>query len=181
MSCGAKLPVYTFLAMIFFPNHAGLVIFGLYFFGILMAMLTGLFLKKTIFKTEPGNFVMELPPYHFPTFNGIMLHTWFRLKDFLLRASRTSLIVIVAINILGVIKVPNVLSKDKEMVSVLEVGGHALTPVLKPMGIQSDNWPASVALITGLFAKEAIVGTLHSLYSGELLSMDCVDEEEPED
>lgn len=181
MSCGAKLPVYTFLAMIFFPRHAGLVIFGLYFFGIVMAMLTGLLLKKTIFKTEPGNFVMELPPYHFPTFNGIMLHTWFRLKDFILRAGKTILIVIVVINILGVIKMPNILSKEKERVSVLEIGGHALTPVLKPMGIETENWPASVALITGLFAKEAIVGTLHSLYSGEELSMDFDDDEEPAD
>lgn len=181
MSCGAKLPVYTFLAMIFFPRHAGLVIFGLYFFGIVMAMLTGLLLKKTIFKTEPGNFVMELPPYHFPTFNGIMLHTWFRLKDFILRAGKTILIVIVIINILSVIHIPNFFSKEKEKVSILEVGGHALTPVLKPMGIESQNWPASVSLITGLFAKEAIVGTLQSLYSGDKLSMDFDDDEETPD
>ncbi|HHV37506.1 MAG TPA: ferrous iron transport protein B [Candidatus Cloacimonetes bacterium] len=181
MSCGAKLPVYTFLAMIFFPRHAGLVIFALYFFGIVMAMLTGLLLKKTIFKSEPGNFVMELPPYHFPTFNGIMLHTWFRLKDFILRAGKTILIVIVVINILSVIHIPNIFSPQKEKVSVLEVGGHALTPILKPMGIESENWPASVALITGLFAKEAIVGTLQSLYSGEKLSMDFDEDEETPD
>ncbi|HCM15388.1 MAG TPA: ferrous iron transport protein B, partial [Candidatus Cloacimonas sp.] len=108
MSCGAKLPVYTFLAMIFFPQRADIVIFGLYFFGIVMAMLTGLLLKNTVFKSEPGNFVMELPPYHVPTFNGTMLHTWFRLKDFIIRAGKTILIVIVIINVLSVIMVPNI-------------------------------------------------------------------------
>lgn len=165
MSCGAKLPVYTFMAMIFFPRRADLVIFGLYLFGIVMALLTGLLLKKTIFRTEPGNFVMELPPYHVPTFNGILLHTWHRLKDFILRAGKTILIVIVVINILQVISVPSFLNPSAEKVSVLELGGKTITPLLSPMGIKMDNWPASVALITGLFAKEAIVGTLQGLYT----------------
>lgn len=171
MSCGGKLPVYLFMAMIFFPRHADLVIFGLYLFGIVMAMATGLLLKKTIFKSEPGNFVMELPPYHVPTFNGIMMHTWFRLKDFVLRAGKTILLVIFIINILQIIMVPNVFSPEREKASVLEIAGHAITPVLKPIGIEKDNWPASVALITGIFAKEAIVGTMQSLYSGDEMSM----------
>ncbi|TFG36528.1 MAG: ferrous iron transport protein B, partial [Candidatus Aminicenantes bacterium] len=85
MSCGAKLPVYTFLAMIFFPKGANLVVFGLYMTGIILAMLTGLLLKKTLFKTQPSDFVMELPAYHLPTLNGIMMHAWHRLKDFILR------------------------------------------------------------------------------------------------
>jgi len=177
MSCGAKLPVYTFLAMIFFPQRASIVIFGLYFFGVIMAMLTGLLLKKTIFKSEPGNFVMELPSYHVPTFNGIMLHTWFRLKDFILRAGKTILTVIVAITILQAITVPNIFSPQREKVSVLEVAGHAITPALEPIGINADNWAASVALITGLFAKEVIVGTMQSLYSGTDLSMEMVEED----
>jgi len=180
MSCGAKLPVYTFLAMIFFPRRADIVIFGLYFFGIVMAMITGLLLKKTVFKEEPGNFVMELPPYHVPTFNGIMLHTWFRLKDFILRAGKTILIVIIVINILSVVMLPNFFSPQRERVSILQVGGHLITPVLQPMGIQSENWEASVAIITGLFAKEAIVGTMQSLYSGAELSMEMA-EDDPED
>ncbi len=177
MSCGAKLPVYTFLAMIFFPHRADIVIFGLYLFGIVMAMLTGLLLKKTVFKTEPGNFVMELPPYHVPTFNGIMLHTWFRLKDFILRAGKTILIVIFIINLLSVVMVPNIFSPEREKVSILQVGGHAITPLLFPIGIQADNWAASVSLITGLFAKEAIVGTMQSLYSGADLSMEIAETE----
>lgn len=162
ISCGAKLPVYTFLGMLFFPRHADLVIFGLYMFGILMAMLTGFMLKKTVFRSEPGNFVMELPPYHIPTVNGIMLHTWHRLKDFILRAGKTILLVIIVINILAVVKLP--WGGSRAATPVLELGGKLITPVLSPMGIKQDNWQASVALISGLFAKEAIVGTMQSLY-----------------
>lgn len=165
MSCGAKLPVYTYLAMIFFPKRADLVIFGLYFFGVLMAMLFGLLLKKTMFKSQPGNFVMELPPYHFPTFNGIMLHTWHRLKDFVLRAGKTILTVIILMNLLQVITLPSA-AMPEGRISVLEAAGKGLTPLLTPMGIRSENWQAGVALVTGLFAKEAIVGTLQGLYQG---------------
>lgn len=176
MSCGAKLPVYTFLAMIFFPQRADIVIFGLYMFGIIMALFTGLMLKKTVFKSEPGNFVMELPNYHVPTFNGIMLHTWFRIKDFIFRAGRTILLAIIIINLLSIVMLPNVFGDRAEKVSVLELGGRAITPLLEPMGVKRDNWPASVSLITGLFAKEAIVGTMQSLYSGAEFSMEIEEE-----
>ncbi len=164
MSCGAKLPVYSFLAMLFFPGRADLVIFGLYMFGVLMAMLFGLLLKKYVFPSQPGNFVMELPPYHLPTFNGIFLHTWFRLKDFVLRAGKTILLVIIVMNILTVVKVPSPYGAPSERISILELGGRAVSPVLRPMGIREQNWGAGLALISGLFAKEAIVGSLQGLY-----------------
>ncbi len=167
MSCGAKLPVYTFLGIMFFPKRADLLIFGLYFAGVVMALVTGLLLKKTIFRSEPGNFVMELPPYHMPTFNGIFLHTWHRLKDFVLRAGKTILMVIIFINILQLIYIPSPFPDEKgkaQKETVLQVGGKVLTPLLSPMGISKENWHASVALISGLFAKEAIVGSMQSLY-----------------
>jgi ferrous iron transport protein B len=162
VSCGAKLPVYTFLVMLFFPQYADLLIFGLYLFGIIMGVLTGLLLKKTIFLSAPGDFVMELPAYHIPTINGIFMHTWHRLKSFLLRAGKTILLVIVLINILQCIQIST--GRDSEKTSILELGGKLITPVLQPMGIKRDNWQSSVALISGLFAKEAIVGTLQGLY-----------------
>lgn len=162
MSCGAKLPVYTFLAMLFFPKHADIAIFGLYLFGVVMAMLFGLLLKKTIFKTEPGNFVMELPPYHIPTFYGIFMHTWFRLKDFVLRAGKTILIVIVLMNVLQIITI----NVGGHQTSILELMAKGLTPLLSPMGISHENWQSVVALISGVFAKEAIVGTLQGLFNG---------------
>jgi len=170
MSCGAKLPVYTFLCMIFFTKNANLVVFGLYMTGIALAMLTGLLLKKTLFKTQPLDFVMELPAYHLPTFNGVMMHSWHRLKDFILRAGKTILAVIVLMYVLQMITVSvrenTYLNKTEEIkqVSILELTGKAITPVFQPMGITSNNWHASVALLSGLFAKEAIVGSLQSLY-----------------
>ncbi|MCB5247578.1 MAG: ferrous iron transport protein B [Candidatus Cloacimonetes bacterium] len=160
MSCGAKLPVYTYLALLFFPKRADLAVFGLYFFGVVMGMLFALALKKTLFKTQPGNFVMELPPYHLPTVNAIGMHTWHRLKDFILRAGKTILLVTVIVTVLQALTFP----VNGTQTSVLELGGKLVTPLLTPMGIATDNWEASVALISGLFAKEAIVGTLQSLY-----------------
>lgn len=160
MSCGAKLPVYTYLGMLFFPGRADLAVFGLYFFGVVMGLLFALALKKTLFKTQPGNFVMELPPYHLPTINAIGMHTWHRLKDFILRAGKTILLVTVAVSILQALTLP----VKGGQASVLELAGKLLTPLMKPMGIVAENWQATVALISGLFAKEAIVGTLQSLY-----------------
>ncbi len=164
MSCGAKLPVYTFMAMLFFPKRADLVVFGLYLFGVVMGMLFAFALKKTLFKAAPGNFVMELPPYHMPTFNAIGMHTWHRLKDFVLRAGKTILLVMILVTVLQAITLPISIDGSTERSSILELGGKAITPLLGPMGVKADNWQASVALISGLFAKEAIVGTLQGLY-----------------
>lgn len=172
MSCGAKLPVYTYLALIFFPRDADIAIFGLYLSGIVMAMLVAFMLKKTLFRTEPGVFVMELPAFHVPTINGIFLHTWHRLKDFILRAGKTILGVIILINILQAVYITSpfeAAETDGEPVkeTLLQTAGRAINPVFEPMGIRRDNWEASVALISGLFAKEAIVGSLQSLYGIE--------------
>lgn len=160
MSCGAKLPVYTYLAILFFPKHADLAIFGLYLFGIVMGLIFALLLRKTLFKTEPGNFVMELPPYHLPTFNAIVLHTWHRLKEFILRAGKVILLVIVGVNILQGLT----FTLNGQQTSILELAGRLVTPLLGPMGVPADNWGASVALISGVFAKEAIVGVLQGFY-----------------
>lgn len=165
MSCGAKLPVYTYLAILFFPRRADLAVFGLYLFGVLMGMIFGLALKKTLFKTQAGHFVMELPPYHMPTFNAIGMHTWQRLKEFILRAGQTILLVTMAINLLQAIRLPASLTGTQDGLSILELAGRTITPLLAPMGIQPANWQASVALISGLFAKEAIVGSLQGLYN----------------
>ncbi len=171
MSCGAKLPVYAFLAMIFFPKSASLVVFGLYLTGIILALATGFLLKKTLFKSQPADFIMELPAYHLPTFNGIMMHAWHRLKDFILRAGKTILVVIAVMYVLQMITLPAQvqpwpgLPAQAKRVSLMELAGKAVSPAFEPMGIARDNWPASVALLSGLFAKEAIVGSLQSLYA----------------
>jgi ferrous iron transport protein B len=113
---------------------------------------------------------MELPSYHLPTFNGIMMHAWHRLKDFILRAGKTILTVIAVMYVLQMITIPvkdaSAFEKNPEVkrISVMEIAGKAIAPALGPMGIEKNNWHAGVALLSGLFAKEAIVGSMQSLY-----------------
>ena len=165
MSCGARLPVYILLASVFFPRSGGLIVFTLYSTGIILAVISGLIFKKTILKGETSTFVMELPPYHIPTFNGIMLHTWQRLKTFLLRAGKVIIIVIIVLSFLNSIGTDGSFGNEDSENSILSKIGKSITPIFKPMGISSNNWPATVGLFTGIFAKEAVVGTLDALYS----------------
>lgn len=165
MSCGARLPVYVLFTSIFFREKGGLIIFGLYLTGILLAVISGFVFKRTILKGETSTFVMELPPYHLPTLNGIMMHTWQRLQGFLWRAGKIIIFFIIILNILGSLNPQMKLQDSNFENSILSYSGKAITPLFKPMGISEDNWPATVGLITGIFAKETIVSTLHSLYT----------------
>ncbi|MBN1554760.1 MAG: Fe(2+) transporter permease subunit FeoB, partial [Phycisphaerae bacterium] len=168
MSCGARLPVYTLFAVAFFPGRGGVVVFGLYLVGIGIAIATGLLLKKTIFQGPPSAFVMELPPYHLPTLSGVLFHTWRRLKGFIWRAGKVILLAVVVLSLLNNIGwdrdgKPAVLTEPSDR-SLLSGVGRSITPVLHPMGVTRENWPATVGLFTGLFAKETIISTLDTLY-----------------
>lgn len=166
MSCGARLPVYALFTAVFFPERGGTVLFSIYIAGILLAVLTGLLFKKTILKGETSTFVMELPPYHLPTFRGIMYHTMSRLKGFVTRAGKVILAVVVVLSFLGSLGTDWSFGNQDSSKSVLSAVGRAITPVFHPMGITDENWPAAVGLFTGIFAKEAVVGTLDNLYTG---------------
>ncbi len=164
MSCGARLPVYALFAAAFFPRAGQNIIFSLYMVGIIAAVLTGLLLKNTLFKGEPTPFVMELPPYHSPRIRHIMFHTWNRLKLFLFRAGRVIVGAVIVLGFLSSLGIDGTFGNENSKKSVLAQIGRKITPVFAPFGIHEDNWPASVALFTGVFAKEAIVGTVNSLY-----------------
>ncbi|MCK4925641.1 MAG: ferrous iron transport protein B, partial [Spirochaetes bacterium] len=164
MSCGARFPVYALFAAAFFPRGANFVVFSLYVVGIVLAILTGLLLKGTLFRGEPTPFVMELPPYHSPRFRHIMYHSWNRLKLFMLRA-RILIPMIIFLSLLNSAGSDGTFGNENTEKSVLSRIGKTITPVFSPIGIEKENWPASVALFTGLFAKEAVVGTLNALYS----------------
>ena len=82
MSCSARLPVYVLLAGAFFASHAGLVIFGLYGLGIILAMLMGQIFRQTLFHGETMPFVMELPPYRIPLLRSVLIHMWDRAAVF---------------------------------------------------------------------------------------------------
>jgi len=165
MSCGARLPVYAFFATVFFPRNGGMVIFGIYMIGIILAILSGLLFKKTLFKGETSTFVMELPSYHIPTFNGIMMHTWQRLKGFILRAGQVIITVVVLLTLINSVGIDGSFGNEDSSKSILSYLGRKVTPVFNPMGISNDNWPATVGLITGIFAKETVVGTVNALYT----------------
>jgi ferrous iron transport protein B len=165
MSCGARLPVYALFAAAFFPNAAGSIVFSIYIVGIVLAVLTGLLMKSTLFKGEASPFVMELPPYHAPRFRHIMIHTWNRLKIFMRRAGIVIVLVVAILSFLNSLGTDGTFGNEDSSNSVLAGIGRAITPVFMPMGIEQDNWPATVSIFTGLFAKEAVVGTLNSLYS----------------
>lgn len=177
MSCGAKLPVYALFATIFFPQIGGTVIFLLYTIGIVLAILMGFVFKSTILKGDMSAFVMELPPYHIPTINGILLHTWTRLKSFVLRAGKVILIAVVVLSFLNSIGTDGEIRFESSEKSILSFTGKTITPIFKPMGIEEDNWPATVGLFTGIFAKEVIIGTLDALYA-RISDIDIEDEDD---
>ena len=167
MSCGARLPVYALFGAVFFGKAAGNLVFGIYIVGIVIALLYGLLLRKTLFVGKESTFIMELPPYHLPKFRNLFRHAWLRLREFIFRAGKIVLIMVTVLGFMGSIGTDGSFGNDNNEKSVLSVVGSTITPVFEPFGVEKDNWPASVALFTGLFAKEAIVGTLNSLYSIE--------------
>jgi len=196
MSCGARLPVYALFAAAFFGKMAGTVVFLLYLAGVLFAVAYGLFLKKSLFQGQASNFVMELPPYHLPKFKSLMIHCWQRLRDYIWRAGK---VITLAVAILGFLNSFGIVEKaadenapadepagfeftagngDSEN-SLLSTIGKAITPVFEPFGVEKENWPASVSLFTGLLAKEAVIGTMNSLYSMAGENAEAPAEEKP--
>jgi ferrous iron transport protein B len=165
MSCGARLPVYALFAAAFFPVGGQNLVFFLYLLGIAIAVLTGLIMRHTLLKGEPTPFLMELPTYHLPTLQGVYTKTWDRLKTFLWNAGRIIVPMVLVLNMLNSYGTDGSFGRENSDRSVLSEIGRFLTPVFEPMGISSDNWPATVGIFTGILAKEAVVGTLDALYS----------------
>jgi ferrous iron transport protein B len=166
MSCGARLPVYALFGAAFFGAAAGAMTFSLYAVGMAVAILTGLLLKRTLFRGEPAYFVMELPPYHRPQLRAAVHHSGQRLWLFIGRAK--FIVPIVAIlAVLNSVGTDGTFDHQDTSESVLASVGRAFTPVFEPMGIEEDNWEATVAIFTGVLAKETVVGTLNSLYTQE--------------
>ncbi|MEM8613710.1 MAG: Fe(2+) transporter permease subunit FeoB [Cyanobacteria bacterium P01_H01_bin.105] len=164
MSCGARLPVYALFAAAFFPVAGQNVVFGLYLIGIAMAIFTGLMLKSTLLKGQVSHFIMELPPYHLPTVKGVCLRAWERLKSFMFRAGKVIVLMVMVLSLLNSIGIDGSFGNEDSDRSVLSSVSRTVTPVFSPMGLQPDNWPATVGIFTGVFAKEAVVGTLDSIY-----------------
>jgi ferrous iron transport protein B len=166
MSCGARLPVYTLFAFAFFPRHGAQIVFALYLAGVALAILSGLLLHRTLLRGTATDFVMDLPPYQLPPLRGCLRHLGYNLKSFIVRAGK----VIVAIS-LGLCLLNRGAALWAQHAGAaaaprpIEAAGRLITPLLAPMGVDADNWPASVGLLTGLLAKESVVATLELSYA----------------
>jgi ferrous iron transport protein B len=165
MSCGARLPVYALFVAAFFPENGQNLVFALYLIGITVAVLTGYLMKRTILSGESSGFMMELPPYHMPTLKGIMLRTWDRVRLFIRDAGQVIVIMVLVINVLSAIGSDGSINQENPNDSVLAVISKTVTPIFAPMGISEDNWPAVLGIISGVLAKEVVVGTLDTLYT----------------
>lgn len=165
ISCGARMPVYALFATVFFPYTGQNVVFLLYLIGIVASILTGLMLRNTVLKGEISPLVMELPPYHMPTLKFILFRTYDRLHAFLFKAGKILFPIIIILSFLNSLGNDGSFGNENTANSALASISRKITPIFKPMGITEENWPATVGLFTGIFAKEAVVGTLDSLYN----------------
>ncbi len=166
MSCGARLTVYALFAAAFFPASSTNIVFALYLIGIGAAIATGFLLKHTLLKGETTPFLMELPPYRLPRLRDVGLAAWVKLKSFIFGAGKIIVIVITILGFLNSFGTDGSFGNEDSRTSVLSAIGRTIIPVFQPMGLHADNWPATVGIFTGVFAKEAVVGTLNALYSG---------------
>ena len=167
MSCGARLPVYALFGAAFFGVASGTMVFAIYMSGIVLAVLTGILLKHTLFVGEPSPFVLELPLYHVPRFHTVLGQAWKRLSHFVFRAGKVMAVMVLLLSLCDKVRVPNVYGnrETRPNVPIIEFAGRAIAPIFAPMGVESDNWQGSVSLIVGLFAKEQVVSALNTLYA----------------
>ena len=163
MSCSAKIPIYGFFSAAFFPEHAALVMIGLYVFGILMGVVSALILGKTAFHGRPVPLVMELPNYRFPSVKSVALLLWEKAKDFLQRAFSLIFLATIAIWFLQSFDAQlNVVASSSD--SLLAMIGRLVAPIFAPLGFA--DWRCATALISGFIAKESVVSTLQILLGG---------------
>ncbi|MFR7591476.1 MAG: ferrous iron transport protein B [Longibaculum sp.] len=157
MSCSAKLPIYGMIIAAFFPTKAALVMMTIYCIGILVAIISALLLKSTIFLGEPVPFVLELPAYRIPTLKNVLLNVWDKAKDFIHKAFTIIFIASIVIWFLQSFNFTFDMIADSSQ-SILAAIGSFVAPLFKPLGF--SDWRASTALMTGITAKESVVSTL---------------------
>lgn len=165
MSCSARLAIYAVFVAAFFPSGGSAIVFSLYLVGIVMAVLTGFMLRKTHFQGQASPLILELPAYHKPSLKRLLKETGMRLRFFVFRAGKLIIPICVILGGLNAITLGGGINTGEASTqSLLSLVGQWITPLFAPMGISQDNWPATVGLLTGMLAKEVVVGTLNTLY-----------------
>lgn len=198
MSCSARLPVYVLFISAFFPYNQGLVLLSIYLIGIILAVLVALLFKKIFFAKQDVPFVMELPPYRIPTLRNTLIHMWSKSIQYLTKMGTVILTASILIWALGYfprdvqysknydsliesISTDNSLSesqkeeqtkqividKESERMENSYIGklGHMIVPVIEPLGW---DWKIGVSILTGLAAKEIVVGSMGVLYQSDM-------------
>ncbi|PUU90380.1 ferrous iron transport protein B [Halanaerobium sp.] len=160
MSCSARLPVYVVFAGALFPNHASTVVFSLYALGIVMAVIMAGIFNKILFKGERSHFVMELPPYRFPTLKGVFIHMWEKVGAFIKKAGTIIFAVVVLIWVLANLPLGVEYASAQSLIGQF---GQLMAPIFEPLGF--GNWQAASSLVFGILAKEVVVGTLGVVYA----------------
>lgn len=159
ISCGARAPIFLVFASAFFPQSADLVVFSMYLLGVLVAVFSGVFLRKLLFKGARTPFMIELPRYRLPRLRSVSLTLWDKLKDYLVRAGTVIFAMCVVIwffssfgfgaDGFGMVAISD---------SLLAAFGGLIAPLFAPLGF--GFWIAAVAILTGFVAKESVIGTL---------------------
>jgi ferrous iron transport protein B len=198
MSCSARLPVYVLLISAFFPVRQGLVLLTIYLIGVALAIVMALAFKKIFFKKAEVPFVMELPPYRMPTLRNTSIHMWNKSVQYLTKMGTVILFASILIWALGyfprnaknsmkydavILKIQNdatladsikesqttklSIARESERMEKSYIGqiGHFITPVIEPLGY---DWKIGVSIVTGLAAKEILIGSMGVLYQSDL-------------
>ena len=168
MSCSARLPIYVMITGSFFAlKYRSLAMLSLYVIGVLMAIVMSRLFSAFVVKGEDTPFVMELPPYRFPTWKAIGRHTWEKGKQYLKKMGGIILVASIIVWALGYFPHtddPSVSNQQQQEQSYIGRVGHAVEPVFRPMGF---NWKLDVGLLAGVGAKEIVASTMGVLYSND--------------
>lgn len=161
ISCGAKMPIYVLMASVFFKTNQTLLVFSLYLISLFVVFASGFILSKTWFKGADSGYLLEIPPYRLPKLKNTVTQVWDRIKEFIIRAGT---IIFAASVVLWFLQNYNLsfqmVAADE---SLLASFGKLIAPIFAPLGF--GNWVASVALLTGITAKEMIISTMSVLLS----------------
>ena len=166
MSCSARLPIYIMIIGAFFASYQSLIMLSLYAIGIVVAIIMSRLLKRFLIKNDDTPFVMELPPYRFPTGKAIWRHTWSKGKQYLKKMGGIILVASIIVWFLGYYPNHDSYSPGQEQQehSYLGMIGKTVEPVFTPNGF---DWKLDVGLLAGVGAKEIVASTLGVIYSND--------------
>ncbi|WP_373481586.1 ferrous iron transport protein B [Acetobacterium sp.] len=164
ISCGAKMPIYVLMASVFFAEYQTLLVFSLYLVSLIVVFTSGFVLSKTWFKGADSGYLLEIPPLRLPKLRNTATQVWERIKEFIVRAGTIIFAASVVLWFLQSFDLSFQMTQAPDE-SILAMFGKVIAPIFIPLGF--GNWVASVALLTGVAAKEMIISTMSVLLSGQ--------------